>query len=272
MLIITCAKFRAVMLETLDSMSTDSFLMAMTRFLSRNPRPKKIRSDNGGNFTKSNTEIKRMLGAIKEERVRKTFSQIEWDFIPPYSAHRGGFYERLIALVKDGMRAVTPQGGITMEQFRTFLSGVERTINNRPIGGNMGRDFLDFEPITPAHFLMGNKATDIAHMPEQEEFGPLRAWYHVQKILDDFWRRACREITPHMLPLNRWARPKKDMRPGDVVLVLDGEERASWPMGRITEVEKHPRDGLVRTVTIKLKNRTVRRAVQGVLLLVAAVT
>ena len=43
-------------------------------------------------------------------------------------------------------------------------------------------------------------------------------------------------------------------------------------MGLVVGVEKHPRDGLVRTLDVKMKNRVVKRAVQKVILLVAAFT
>ena len=107
-LLLTCARYRAVHLETLDTMSTESLMMAITRFLARNPRPRLIRSDNGGNFTQANMEIRRLMENVDAGKMRKQFDTIEWSFTPPYSPNRMGFCERMIGLAKDGMKAVIP--------------------------------------------------------------------------------------------------------------------------------------------------------------------
>ena len=52
--IFTCLTSRCIHIEKLDSLSTESLLMAMDRFMSRRGRPQKIVSDNGGNFVCAN--------------------------------------------------------------------------------------------------------------------------------------------------------------------------------------------------------------------------
>ena len=175
-----------------------------------------------------------------------------------------------MGLTKDCLKAVMPKAGMSTEEFQTVLCGVACCLNNRPIAGDPGRELIDGEVLTPAHFLMGSTFSDIAAAPEQKEFGIQRSWFHVQAVLDRFWNRACKEMVPHMQPLNKWMRPKAELAVGDIVLVIDGQDRARWPLGRIINTAKSS-DGIVRTVKIRMGDkRELTRAAQSVLLLVAA--
>ena len=54
--VFTCLAIRAVHIEILHSLDTDSFIMALRRFLARRGQIKEIRSDNGTNFTSGEKE------------------------------------------------------------------------------------------------------------------------------------------------------------------------------------------------------------------------
>ena len=58
----TCLATRAVHLELCHSLSTDSFLMAFRRFISRRGRPKEVFSDNGTNLRSGERERERCVG------------------------------------------------------------------------------------------------------------------------------------------------------------------------------------------------------------------
>ena len=47
----TCLNMRAVHIEKLDCLESDSCINALTRFTARRGFPQKLRSDNGTNFT-----------------------------------------------------------------------------------------------------------------------------------------------------------------------------------------------------------------------------
>ncbi|GFY63835.1 putative RNA-directed DNA polymerase from transposon X-element [Trichonephila inaurata madagascariensis] len=61
----TCAVYRAVHLELIQSLSTDGFSLGLRRFIARRGRPMKIYSDNGTNFigadNKASLDWKKLL-------------------------------------------------------------------------------------------------------------------------------------------------------------------------------------------------------------------
>ena len=85
----TCLRMRAVHIEVAHSLSTDSFLMALMRFISRRGKPKVIFSDNGTNFVGAEAELKRTLQSVDQGRVQTALANhgIEWNFSPPGASH-----------------------------------------------------------------------------------------------------------------------------------------------------------------------------------------
>ena len=72
--IFTCLKSRAVHLEMVETMSTPSFVNALTRFDARRPGVRKLYSDCGSNFRGAEQELKRAVDswnnhAAKGERL-----------------------------------------------------------------------------------------------------------------------------------------------------------------------------------------------------------
>ena len=59
--IFTCLAIRASHIEIAHSLDTDSFLMALRRFIARRGQVKEIRSDNGTNFTSGERELRESI-------------------------------------------------------------------------------------------------------------------------------------------------------------------------------------------------------------------
>ena len=88
-LLFTCATSRAVHTELTADMSAPTLIRALKRFFCRKGYPEKMISDNFTSFKSS--DVKTFL--------QKNF--IKWKFILELSPWWGGFYERLIKVVKD---------------------------------------------------------------------------------------------------------------------------------------------------------------------------
>lgn len=98
----TCAVYRAIHLELVTSLSTASFLMALRRHIARRGRPSIIYSDNGTNFV-GTANLLRNVDFAKLSKIMST-ERIEWKFNPPTAAWWGGFWERLIGVLKRLLR------------------------------------------------------------------------------------------------------------------------------------------------------------------------
>ncbi|GFW85121.1 integrase catalytic domain-containing protein [Trichonephila clavipes] len=83
----TCAVYRALHLELVNALSSDAFLLALRRFITRRGRPRIIYCDNGTNFRDAFNDLAK-LDWHKISRETST-QKIVWKFIPPTAAWWG---------------------------------------------------------------------------------------------------------------------------------------------------------------------------------------
>ncbi|GFW24445.1 integrase_H2C2 domain-containing protein [Trichonephila clavipes] len=83
----TCAVYRAVHFELVQSLTIDTFIQALRRFFAKRGRISVLYSDNGTNFVGTNNAM-RTLDWDKIV-VYSTAQKITWKFIPPTSAWWG---------------------------------------------------------------------------------------------------------------------------------------------------------------------------------------
>jgi hypothetical protein len=97
--IFVCLATKAVHIELVCDLTTDAFIAALTRFISRRGKCKNMYSDNGTNFVGANRKLckltKLLTSTAHKERVSNaiTLKDITWHFIPPRSPHFGGLWE-----------------------------------------------------------------------------------------------------------------------------------------------------------------------------------
>ena len=88
----TCLVTRGVHLEVAYSLSTDSFIISLRRFIVRRGKPTVIYSDNGTNFVGTNREIQECLNGWNQDKIAGALSKerMQWVFNPPAAPHKGG--------------------------------------------------------------------------------------------------------------------------------------------------------------------------------------
>ena len=262
-LLVTCLASRAVHLEVTSSLDTDSFLLALRRFIARRGRPTQIFSDNGKNLKRGEKELREALLQWSQAHINDTLSQqnIKWCFNPPAAPHMGGCWESLISSVKRALRVTTGRRLVNEEVLQTVLTEVEHMLNSRPItyvSSNAGEAVA----LTPNHILLGR---DCPSLPpgvfSSEGLCMKRRWRHSQQIADHFWRRWTREYLPTLIRRQKWTKETRGIRTGDVVLVAENTApRGHWPLARVTKVFPGS-DGRVRSVELRTQSGTYVRPV-----------
>lgn len=97
---------KAVHLEVVSDMTTDAFLNAFKRFISRRGKPADVFSDNGTNFIGAHRELEELRNLFSQEEhkdkiINKTASdRIRWHFIPPRAPHFSGLWEAAVKSFK----------------------------------------------------------------------------------------------------------------------------------------------------------------------------
>ena len=131
LVLFTCAVFRCVHLDYVTSLSTETFLNALERFINTRGRPDTVYSDNGTNFVGLVNLFHKVNWRTVEEAA--CVRRIKWIFNPPSAAWWGGWWERLIRTVKSLLRRMLGNARLNYDQLRTILSHVENVINERPL-------------------------------------------------------------------------------------------------------------------------------------------
>ena len=259
----TCMTSRAVHLEIAYGLDTDSFLNAFFRMASRRGLPETMYSDNGTNFKGADKELKSLLTQLDQTKINSSIANngVKWYFNPPLAPHFGGVHESMMKSAKRAINAILGNADITDEELMTAIIGAEGLINSRPLTYQTA-DPSDDVPLTPNHFLHGQAGGQFAPTSTDEtDFNPRRRWRRVQELVRHFWHRWLREWLPELSGWRKWIQPGRDVKVGDVVLVVSPETaRGNWPLGRI--LETYPgKDGQVRVAKIQVGQGTMTRAV-----------
>ncbi|XP_062704637.1 uncharacterized protein LOC115265178 [Aedes albopictus] len=269
----TCMTSRAVHLEVVPSLDTNSCIMAIRCFMSIRGLPQCIMTDNGTNFTGADQELKKLVRTLDSPQIEDTLSVrgVQWKFIPPGAPHFGGCWERLVRSVKNALRVMLRERHPTDLVLRTALCEVMNTVNNRPLT-HVSDDPLDAEPLTPNMLLLGrNNSIQFDHDFDERNMDCRAAYKSAQIYADRFWRKWLSSYRPELIRSRKWPdnRSYHEYHVGDVVMIVDENlHRGCWPKGIVDKVFKGP-DGNVRTVSVKTSKSSFTRPVSKIVLLQA---
>lgn len=81
-----------------------------------------------------------------------------------------------------------------------------------------------------------------------------------QYLADKMWQRWCKEYIPGLHRRTKWHEDGRELNVGDLVFVVDGDQRKKWIRAVIEEVIKGA-DGNVRQAIVRTTRGVFRRAV-----------
>lgn len=259
----TCLTIRAVHIEIVHSLSTDSCIMAIRNFIARRGQPRKFYSDRGTNFIGANRELQNLQAAINHDDVMKEFTtaETEWVFNPPLAPHMGGSWERLIRSVKRNLLAVCSTKVLSDEVLRNLLIEIENVVNSRPLT-HVPVDEDSGPALTPNHFLVGSSNGSKPLVNFDDSVYTLKQNLCTSQILANaYWKRWVTDYLPEITRRTKWFQSTKAITTGDVVVIVDPKlPRNCWPKGRIIST-KSGRDGQVRSATVQTSTGVYERPV-----------
>lgn len=265
--VFVCFSTKAVHLEVVGNLTTESFVAALRRFVARRAVPDEIYCDNATNFKGAHALLSALLEEVASDArfLQETLvKEIKWRFSPPRTPHHGGLYEAVVKSLKYHLVREVGQTILTFEELTTVVTQIESILNSRPISP-LSEDPNESLPLTPGHFLVGRP---LNQLPDRiySDISPnvLTRWQLCQKLLQHFTKRWRTEYLHTLQRRSKWLSESPNLNVGDVVVVCDDQSPSfSWPLGIVQEVHLG-QDGRCRVVTVKTARGTYKRGIQRI--------
>ena len=105
---------------------------AFFRIADRRGVPHEELSDNAGNFTAADKELKELCSQFDKKRLKKCFANnnVKWAFIPPTAPHFGDVHKAMSKSAKKAIKAILSTADITDEELQSAFIGAEALINS----------------------------------------------------------------------------------------------------------------------------------------------
>ena len=270
--IFACHSTRAIHCEIVYSLTTDSYVNAFRRFISRRGEVHRLVLDQGTNLRGADKVLSDELRTWNESELGRQFHQLgtEFQFFAPKSSHALGATERCIRLVRRHLRHVVMEQDLEDETLHTVIVECEAIVNARPLTAG-SQDIDDFRAITPRDLLV--LRPDIGLPPgvfpdHSMSTRLLRQWHQVQVLANTFWKRFRREYLPTLHQRQKWLTPRRDFKENDLIIMHDNSlPRNVWKLARVTKTYPSD-DGRVRSVQVRTSNgHTFDRPVQKLYLM-----
>ena len=166
---------------------------------------------------------------------------VKWNFNIERAPWWGGFFERMVQLLKRCLRKMVGQAKLTFDELLTSVTEVEMIINSRPLTYIAASDIE--EPLTPSHLILGKRLMtmpDFLVLQDPEEFNPdssrpmlTKRLRYLSTLLEHFWSRWRREYLTELRESHKYHQKgaASTVSVGDIVIVYDDTPRGMWRMG-----------------------------------------
>ena len=190
----SCLVTRAIHLDIVSDLSTETFIRCLKRFASRRGMPQKYISDNGKTFKAAALFVK---AVFKEDAVQEHQGS-QWTFNTEHAPWWGGVFERMVKSTKHCLRKMVGQANLTHDELLMAVVEIEAVIISRPLS-YISANNLE-EPLTPSHLLIGRRILNLPdHLgyisdPGDEEFSVdsthlMKRMKHLSSMVAHLWKR-----------------------------------------------------------------------------------
>ncbi len=246
--VFVCTTTSAIHVEFVDTYSTDSFLLALRRFMCDRGTPTRFQSDRGEQLVAAAKQVSSW--DFKEVIQWAGKKGVEWTLVPTGGQHFNGQAERMIGLMKKQLWRLFEGRKYSHEETRTLLKEAAQSINSRPLGRNPRPEG---EPLCVQDLMLGRAQPGQAEVKFETGRQLTRRFKNVQQARKEFWNRWIEEVFPEMLRQSKCTRDKKDVMVGDIVLRKDETAAGqTYKYARVIKVHVSA-DGRVTSADIEYK-------------------
>lgn len=267
--VFVCLATKAIHLDLVSDLSSDAFLAAFRRMISRRGACSELLSDNATTFVGAKRQLDEVYASWQKQELIATLATegTKWGFIPPAAPHQGGLWEAGVKSAKHHLTRVIGSHILTYEEMVTLLTQVEACLNSRPLTA-LSDDPNDMQALTPGHFLIGEP---IIAMPDRDltelPIGRIGRWELAQRLQQQFWKRWRLEYIAQLQQRPKWRQQRDNIQVGMMVIIKDDLlPPTQWSLARITRVH-YGQDGLVRSVDLRTAASTFTRPITKVCVL-----
>lgn len=262
-LLFVCAVTRGLRVELVSDLSTEEFLLALRRFISRNPAVTRLVSDNARSFERASKEIALWFDSVRSAEAQSflTRKRIEWQFITEKGPQQGAWWERLVQVVKRPLRKCVHTHQMTFRHLEATLAEIEQVVNDRPISAVV-TDPDEPQALSPSMLMYGYASQP--NLPDTKQILKNTAtakaiifterWKKQQSALRAFWKQFRCEYLQYSRSLH-YVNPqgRRPLRVGQICILHSNEpSRAYWPLCRVEELfGGEASDGRQRSCKIK---------------------
>ena len=236
---------RALHLEVSCGYDTQSFILAFTRFSSIRGWPQEMYSDPG-------SQLKASADLVAQISKHGT----KWQCSPADSPWRQGAVEALIKSVKRAILMSVKDQRLSLPELLTSFTSIANTLNERPIGTVPSTDSA-LSILTPNSLLLGrSKAGNPGNYEQLTSVSLFSRLKLVKSVEVQFWKHWVELYVPTLIKQQKWKEVQRNMKVGDVVLVLEASPagfKDHFRLARVCEILPGE-DGKVRKVKVALKN------------------
>ncbi len=272
-LVFTCLVTRAINLEILKDLTTESFVTALRLHIGVYGEPVSVRLDNLASHVKLSQEVKALknkwLMAEWEEALSKR--GITFSFSRVGQPSTNGIVERMVRTAKSCLAKTLHRKKVDREELNVLLKEASSLINNRPLLQVHQGDTEDHLAVTPNHLIFGHRlpalplASD-CNMDGRESLSKL--WEKRQRLRHQFTTLFIDGYLSELRRQKKWSKATEDIKVGDLVVVSDpSAKRRDWPIAVVCAAESSKADSVVRTVRLRLADKYVTRSVRSLVFL-----
>ena len=146
-------------IEVVHSLSTDSLILSLRRFIGQRGIVRMIRLDYGANFVGASVELIRAFQEMDHKKIGDFLEENSGDWMvwkrnPPHASNMGGVWERQISACSILNSLLKTHGSnLTEQSLQTLVVEVEAIVNSRPLTTEVMNDATSLAPLSPINFL-----------------------------------------------------------------------------------------------------------------------